>query len=151
MKQDKRFALVGVVLILLLWSAAALGQSGWRFRVVAHKDVPADTITLKQLSKIFLKKQIRWKDDTPIDPVDLVENASTREQFSQKVHRKKVSKIKAYWQKQIFTGRGVPPPEKRTAREVLEYVESHPGGIGYVPVNVSLKQFDVKVIKVVAK
>ncbi len=146
MNPINRLVLIGIVYVILLWSAAVIGQPERRFQVIVHEDVPTDTLTLKQLSKIYLKKQMHWKNGVSIEPVDLVENAGTREYFSQHIHRKKVSKIKAYWQKQIFTGRGVPPPEKKTDREVLEYVQSHPGGIGYISNKTSLSKYRVKKI-----
>jgi hypothetical protein len=45
---------------------------------------------------------------------------------------KSVSSIKAYWQQQIFSGRDVPPPEKQSEAEVLEFVRSNATAIGYV-------------------
>ena len=41
--------------------------------------------------------------------------------------------MKSYWQKMIFSGRDVPPPEKGSPDEVVAFVRSHGGGIGYVP------------------
>ena len=81
-------------------------------------------------------------------PVDLNESSKTRENFTKEIHGKKVSAIKAYWQKQIFTGRGVPPPEKSSDKEVLEYVEKNEGAIGYISVRKSISNFDVKNVEV---
>ena len=71
-----------------------------------------------------------------------------REKFSKDIHGRKVSSIKAYWQKQIFSGRKIPPPEKKSDREVLVFVQNNPGAVGYVSASANLSQYNVKALKV---
>ena len=61
---------------------------------------------------------------------------------------KKVSSIKAFWQKKIFSGRGIPPPEKTSEKEILKYVHDNPGAIGYVSLNTSMENYNVKLLKI---
>ena len=44
----------------------------------------------------------------------------------------KMSSVENYWQQQIFSGRGSPPPIKASDQEVLAFVAANPGAIGYV-------------------
>ena len=67
-----------------------------------------------------------------IEPVDLKIGNPVRGKFSYAVHKKTVAAMKAYWQQQIFSGRGVPPPEKSSDAGVVDYVRSRSGAIGYV-------------------
>lgn len=68
-------------------------------------------------------------------PVDLPATSPVRSGFSQGVHDKPVAAIKVYWQRRIFTGQGVPPVEKASDREVLDYVAANRAAIGYVSAN----------------
>jgi ABC-type phosphate transport system substrate-binding protein len=119
------------------------------FKVIVQASNPNAELKKEEISQLFLKKVKKWKqNDETVLPVDLVENAPVREQFSEAVHRKKVSFIKAYWQKQIFSGREVPPVEKESDEEVLKYVEQNLGAIGYVSESAKIDDHKVKVIKI---
>ena len=54
------------------------------------------------------------------------------EGFSKSIHGKTAAAVKSYWNQQIFSGREVPPVEKKSDAEVLSFVRSTPGAIGYV-------------------
>jgi len=123
-------------------------QNRTMYKIIINSSNPVSSITVKKLSNIFLKKFRKWDDDQKIMPVDLYESSAIRERFSKKIHGKKVSSIKAYWQKKIFSGRGVPPPEKVSEQEVLEYVQGHPGAIGYISMSNSIENFKVKELKI---
>ena len=69
------------------------------------------------------------------------------ESFAQTVHGRSGSAVKSYWQKRLFSGRGVPPPEMGSNAEVVAYVERNPGAIGYVRAGQALrgvKRIDVR-------
>ena len=55
-----------------------------------------------------------------------------REEFSRQVHERSVITIEVYWKRMIFSGRSLPPPILTNDDEVLEYVRSTPGAVGYV-------------------
>jgi ABC-type phosphate transport system substrate-binding protein len=119
------------------------------FTVIVNADNPATTLKTKEISKLFLKKVKLWEQTKePVLPVDQVETTDIRNDFSQDILGKKQVAIKAYWQKQIFSGRGVPPPEKDSDEAVLEYVDANPGAIGYVSASANLEGYHVKVVKI---
>jgi len=74
------------------------------------------------LKMIFLGKSKKWDDGNKIRPVDQKLTSFVREEFSKKVLGKSVTAVKNYWHQQIFSGRGVPPPEKNSDRAVISYV-----------------------------
>lgn len=138
-------------LLVLLMTIIALqlnSQNQVSFKIVVNKTTSIESITIEDLKKIFLKKQTKWKNGEKIYPVDLNESSRTREHFTDEVHGKRISAVKAYWQKQIFTGRGVPPPEKSSDKEVLEYVEKNEGAIGYISSGKSIRKYEVKIISI---
>jgi ABC-type phosphate transport system substrate-binding protein len=102
------------------------------FKVVAHPEVPAASVTRAELSQLFLKRKTSWGAGRPVRPVDQVDRSPTRRTFSQAVHGKPTESIKSFWQQQIFSGRAVPPPEKGSDDEVLAFVRATPGAVGYV-------------------
>ncbi|MFI5182916.1 MAG: phosphate ABC transporter substrate-binding protein, partial [Vicinamibacteria bacterium] len=55
-----------------------------------------------------------------------------RAAFSKGVHGRSVDAVQNYWQQQIFSGRDEPPRVKTSDAEVMTFVQSNPGGIGYV-------------------
>jgi len=132
------------ILTLMLVAAAALAlrpapaeaQSG--YVVVVNSANPVSSVTADDLSRFFRRQSVRWENGTDVVPVDLAESSAVRERFSQAVLGRSTSAMKAWWQRQIFSGRGVPPVEKASDGEVLAMVRSTPGAIGYVSTGASL-------------
>lgn len=124
------------ILFAFLWSVRA--QPGADYQVIVHTSNDVSAISKDEISKLLLKKKTRWDDGTDAEPVDLDSNSSVREAFSRDVHGRSVASIKNYWQRQIFSGREVPPPEVATDAEVVDFVRSREGGIGYVSPNARL-------------
>lgn len=119
-----------VLALLAIWPTSAQGTSG--YQIVIHAENPASALEKGQVSNFLLKKKSRWSDGTPVDPVDLPSDSPVRAALSEDVHGRSVSSIKNYWQRQIFSGRNVPPPELDDDAAVIDYVRSNPGAIGYV-------------------
>jgi hypothetical protein len=102
------------------------------FVVVVNVENPVDSITVDQLSRMFLKKIRQWEGGRAIHLVEQRATAPVRKSFTERVHRRPASALAAYWQQQIFSGRAVPPPERSTDREIVDYVRATTDGIGYV-------------------
>jgi hypothetical protein len=115
--------------------------------VVVNAANPTSELSGDDVSKMFLKKTSRWPSGEKVLPVDLVDSSALREAFSKQIHGKGTAAIKAYWQKMIFSGHDVPPPEKPSIAEALSYVRGNPGGIGYAPAGADLGP-GVKALKV---
>ena len=73
-----------------------------------------------------------------MEPADQAADSSVRSAFSMKVHGKSVGAVKSFWQRQFFSGRATPPPELSSDEEILSFVRSHPGAIGYVDAGVQV-------------
>ncbi len=116
------------------------------FKVIVNTANPVSSITKAEASKLFLKKSSKWAHGAEVQPVELPGSSSVRGSFTQEIHSKKPAAISAYWQKQIFSGRATPPPEKGSDAEVLAYVQANPGAIGYVSSGASVG--GVKVVKI---
>lgn len=121
-------AILGIALVL-----PAEGQGGQGFKVIANKNLNLTSMSKADLSRVFLKKLTRHNGNN-LEPADQDPGSTVRDVFSRDVHNRSVSAIKSHWQRQIFSGRGTPPPELGNDAAVVSHVNGDPGGIGYVSV-----------------
>jgi ABC-type phosphate transport system substrate-binding protein len=140
-------AVLTLCLGLLVVAATAQPASAAGFKVVVNDANPVVSLSKADVGKLFLKKDTRWESGATVEPVDQVGDSAVREVFSKQIHNKAVGAVKSYWQRQIFSGRGTPPPELSSDGEVISYVKSHPWAIGYVDAGAGVGQ-GVKVVKV---
>jgi ABC-type phosphate transport system substrate-binding protein len=123
---------------LVLLVAVARAEPPANVRVIVNAKNPISRLDRRFVADAFLKKRTRWDDDAAIQPVDLGQRSSERAQFSRDVLDRDVSSVRRYWAQQVFSGRGVPPPEVSNDADVVRYVAEHPGGIGYVAAGTGL-------------
>lgn len=138
-----------MLLALVMGTILPAASRAESFKIIVNQSNPASEMRREEVAKAFLKKIVKWeKGDLPIKPVDLAEGSQIRENFSQMILDKRVAAVKAYWQNRIFSGRGVPPPEKETEKKVLEYVQDNPGAIGYISQDTDIEAYTVKVVRI---
>lgn len=118
--------------LLLLVVGHLPAQEAPSFKVIVNASNPVSTISVKQVAKFFLKKESRWGNGTEVLPIDLTVESPAREGFSLAVLGKPTPAVKSYWQQMIFSGRGTPPMETSTEADVVAFVGSIAGAIGYV-------------------
>jgi ABC-type phosphate transport system substrate-binding protein len=119
-------------IVLILLTITFVVSHADVLRVIAHPRTPASTVDRKFVTDAFLKKRTRWNDDLAIRPVDLGPSSSVRRRFSDDILGRSIEAVRRYWSQQVFSGRGVPPPQVDSEAAVVEYVPTHPGAIGYV-------------------
>ncbi len=140
----KRIVFAFLAVFALLGADEAQAQE---FQVVVNATSGTEQISAGDLSKIFQKKSGDLPSGESARPVDQDNDAAVREAFSQAVHGRSAGQIESFWQQQIFSGRDVPPEKKKSDAEVLEFVRSNPGAIGYVSASASVGA-GVKVVRV---
>lgn len=87
----------------------------------------AGDISASDAKKIFL-----GKGSSALVPFELDENNPVRTEFHSKVTNKSDAQLKAYWSKQVFTGKGNPPAKVSSAAAMKSTVASTPNAIGYI-------------------
>jgi ABC-type phosphate transport system substrate-binding protein len=125
---SKRIAIALLAGMMVIAGAAQAAS----YKIIVNNSVPASSLSKKAASDLFLKKTTKWEGGAAVLPVDQLDSSSTREGFSKSIHGKTAAAVKSYWNQQIFSGREVPPVEKKSDAEVLSFVRSTPGAIGYV-------------------
>ncbi|MDB4959076.1 MAG: hypothetical protein JWO36_6645 [Myxococcales bacterium] len=126
--------LLAVLFALGLASRSNAADGG--YKVIVHPDNPITSVDREFLRDAYLRKASEWNRGETLRPIDLATKFSVRDQFTQDVLKKTPSQLKNYWNQQIFSGKGVPPPEAESPAAVIAYVLAHPGAVGYVPASI---------------
>lgn len=144
----KKFALFLVVIALVgaHGMPRSEAQDNGKYRIVVNAANPSRELTKTQISNFLLKKKSKWDHGVDVMPADLDSQSAVRAAMSDEIHGRSVSAIKNFWQRQIFSGRDVPPPELADDARMIDFVRSNPGAIGYV--SPAAKVDGVKVVAV---
>ncbi len=136
------------VLALAVLAAGALPvvSADASFRVIVHPQVKGSQIPRAALTSIFLKQAPRWGDGTVVLPVDQSVRSLVRKSFSGDVLQQGIVEVQVYWQRKMSAG-VVPPPVKTSDEEIVSFVASTPGAIGYVSAATALPD-SVKAIEI---
>jgi ABC-type phosphate transport system substrate-binding protein len=132
-----RLLLLGLVAAVLVAGFGKDASAASAFRVIVHPQVKGSEIPRSVLTAIFLKQALKWGDGRPILPVDQSVQSAVRRQFSNDVLKQGLVEVQVYWQRRITAGQ-VPPPVKTSDEDVVAFVASTPGAIGYVSSGASL-------------
>lgn len=143
MLNDNTMERLAILAVLVCIGLTLQAQS---FKVIVNQSNTVSSLTAKEISDYFLKKETKWTNGDAVVPVDLSVKSGVREDFSNNIHGKSVSAIKSYWQQYVFAGKGTPPIEKNTDAEVVDFVKRNAGAIGYVSANADVS--GVKVLTV---
>jgi ABC-type phosphate transport system substrate-binding protein len=111
--------------------AAPVASADASFRVIVHPQVKGGQIPRASLSSIFLKQAPRWSDGSVVAPVDQSVRSPVRKAFSSDVLQQGLVEVQVYWQRRMASGM-TPPPVKSSDEEIVSFVASTPGAIGYV-------------------
>jgi ABC-type phosphate transport system substrate-binding protein len=109
---------------------SALADDG--YQVIVNAAATTAEAERSEVARFFLRQATKWSDGQSVLPVDQSARSPVRDAFSKGVLRQPLPAVESFWQRQIANGRAVPPPVKTTDAEVLAFVSSTPGSIGYV-------------------
>jgi len=112
--------------ILLFSSSSLAGVS------VIVNSANGASIDEGDISRIFLGKVKKFSTGDKITIINLKFKQATRNEFEKKVLNKSSSQVKAYWSKLMFSGKGKPPKELASDKDILAFVSANPGAIAYV-------------------
>ena len=141
-----RLALAASGLALVSAPAAAQSAQPTRYKVIVNASNPVKSLSRTQLAAMFLKKVEAWETGALVVPIDQPERAPVRREFSVDVIGKPPSAVKSYWNQLIFSGRSIPPAERLSDADVINFVKSTPSAVGYVSASAPTK--GVKVLTV---
>lgn len=119
--------------LLVLATLLLAGPAGAEdpFKVIVNASNGVSTLSRAQLSRYFLKKTTAWGNGQLVLPVQ-PSDERIRSAFSRDILGKSLGALTSYWNQVVFSGRDVPPLEKRSEDAVVDYVRSNAGAIGFV-------------------
>lgn len=128
MSRHIRIAFASACLVVL----GAHGLAAQDYKVVVNSANATSDISSDALAKIFLKQASKFPDGAAATPVEPAKTSPARAAFAKVVLGRTVQNLESFWQQQIFSGKDVPPANKATDDDVIAFVKSNPGAIGYV-------------------
>ncbi|MDH4230039.1 MAG: hypothetical protein OEW11_09925 [Nitrospirota bacterium] len=118
------------VLLLLATAGTASLLPAHAFEIVVNSDNLVPQIGTAELKRIYLGEQEFWRGG-PSGPVQPVLREEGDTDFLRRLGVSQ-QQLTNRWMRLVFSGAAYPPHVARSDQEVLEYVASHPGSIGYV-------------------
>ena len=121
--------LATAVLLLTLWPAHAANAE--TLAVIVAQSHAGSVVKPDELSLIYLRKRLYWKNGIRIQPVNLATDSSLRRLFSRQILGSQPESQTEYWNVQYY--HGISPPHVVNSQEaVLRFVADTPGAIGYI-------------------
>lgn len=111
---------------LVAWEAQA------ELVVVVNARLGVAAMTRNEVINIFFGRYRQFFNGAEAEPVDLVDSNPDRARFYAALVGKDISEVNAYWSRQLFSGHMQPPTKVASQEDVLKWVASHPGGIGFI-------------------
>ena len=143
-----RWKRIALLVATGLAAASVFAAEPADFKVVVNGANTMTEIDVGNLSRIYLKQTASWPDGSEPFPVDMAPDTELRKEFSKAVHGRDAAAIKSYWQRQIFSGNGIPPMEFNSEDDVLFFISVTPGAVGYVsdstPLTSGVKELRVR-------
>lgn len=100
--------------------------------VVVNAQCGVAAMSRNEVINLFFGRNRQFFNGVEAYPVDLVDNHPDRSRFYQQLVGKNLSEVNTFWARQVFSGRMQPPVKVSTPEEVLRWVVSHQGGIGFI-------------------
>jgi hypothetical protein len=122
-----------IVLALVVLAKPLEADDDEHMAVIVH---PARhmTLSVEELSQIYLRRKRYWDDRAAIVPLNLPAGAVLRARFSRQILRQTDGRLAEYWNRQYFDGI-LPPATLASAEAMRRYVASDPNAIGYLPLS----------------
>lgn len=116
-------------LLLALTSAAGNTSAADGVVVIGHSNLRRlDALTV---AKIYTGKVIEV-DGVPVTAINANSGSSVRNRFLRLYLNQDEDKYTAYWTVRRYIGKGASPRELPRSADVINYVNSTPGAIGYI-------------------
>lgn len=115
--------------------------------VICNPEVNISALSARELTDIFLGRKRTLADGKRIQLAILVSGPEHSAFLKERVGKSE-QQFRRHWRNLVFSGQGVMPKTFRTQAELMEYVSSREGAIGYIAGVDPTKRADIKVISI---
>lgn len=116
------------IFILIFYAGFKSVQAG-EVVVIGNNNVPK--MDVATIQKIYTGKIISISDIN-LKPVNAKLGTKERNRFLDVFMNQDEEKYTGYWTVRRYIGKGTPPNELNSAAEIIDYVKSTAGGMGYI-------------------
>jgi len=100
--------------------------------IIVHPSNTLTEISADDVKKIYLGKKKFFPGGDKVIPGDQSKRTQSYKLFYARIIGKSEAKLKLYWSRLIFAGKGTPPKIIGFGRAVTEWVASQPQAMGYI-------------------
>lgn len=122
------------LLLGMVYAATLMLDAAEPLAVIVNPQSGVTQLTREEVTNLFLGRQKRL-GSFPAQPVDQVQPQEVLSRFYRLLVNKNTAEIGAYWARLYFSGQAQPPKKMESAREVIDYVATNKGALGFVEKN----------------
>ena len=100
--------------------------------VITNKSTSVDALSAEQVKALFLQKEKTLPGGGAVELGDQPNDSPAYREFAKKVLGKSPKKLKRYWSKRVFAGKGIPPKVVGNDAAMKEWVSKTPNSLGYI-------------------
>ena len=119
-------------LLAIVLSLAFQGGAWAQLVIVSGKNGAVSELSRAQAERLFLGRATTLQDNTPVTLIDLPPGPE-RDRFYLVLTGKNPVQTRAYWSRQVFTGRALPPRQASSVEELRQWLSEDDNAIGYLP------------------
>ncbi len=143
--KNRHILVLLTVLVFPAFVTAFANSADTKTEIIVNDSVSVDTVKRDELKRIFLGKKVKWNSNQSIK-VAVLKKGDMHENFLRTYIRKTSAQFNYYWKKLLFTGKGLPPKSFTSENEIIQYVSSTVGAIGYA--SSGIQKDGIKVITI---
>ena len=118
----------GMALVLSFLAAASASAD---LLIIVNEATAQEEINQAMVKNVFLGRKTQWDNGDTIFPATL-KRGPVHGAFLKSFVKKSPSQYLTFWRQVIFTGMGTPPKSFATEAELVDYVRTTSGAIGYI-------------------
>lgn len=119
----------GILGLLIIWFSFGFAMAD--AVIIVNKKLTEASVTKTDVKRIYLGRKQKWTDNSPIHPA-MLKGGAVHEDFLNEYIEKTAQTFSLFWKREIVSGTGLPPKSFDTEAELVNFVSTTDGAIGYI-------------------
>lgn len=147
------------LIVISIITTALIGMSsfstkeihGGGIAIIVNKENPISSLSAGEVKLYWLRKiKKRWPElNKNIKPVDRKAKCPEQETFYSKILNMSAANVETYFIQKQYESAEKPQDKFQSDADIIEFVSSEPGAIGFISKNTSVGDNNVKIVLVV--